>query len=642
MFSLAFTLFVAGLLTILLPCILPLIPIVLGVSIAGQNRWRPLVTVLGMLVSFVGSTFLLNVVLNQFVELANVIQTSTYAILFLFGIGFLFHEKKIQLIGAVLSGFFFWSRGMVAVLIAMIVAVILMEVGGRIAARIQQLGMDVQVKARQGLGDRSLLTAFIVGITLGLVWVPCAGPALSFALALVRNQPGVQAALYLTMYALGAGIPLLIIGYGGQIAVQSVKKLNKYSGRVKEIAGALLILSALAFQFNLFQQMQTWFVEHTGFGTLGNRIEENLFGTNLGQNSSATSDSSTQSSSLRSSLSSSMPQPGTAAAGSLISSASSPSSSSSIAFIKSDLPILGKAPDDFLGNGPWHSSPALHLKDLKGKVVLIDFWTYSCINCIRTLPYIQGYWEKYRDQPFVLVGVHTPEFTFEKSVNNVKRAIKDHGLTYPVFQDNDFATWNAFQNRFWPAKYLIDAEGNIRYTHFGEGEYEETDKAIASLLREIGASATNQKPMPVEEKSNRQQISPEIYLHSRSWESFGNKAGNPDGAQYTYTLPTNMKLNNFYLDGQWQLVDDERQVLRSDTGKIGFRALAGEVNLVLGLAEGASPVTADITVDGKATKSITIDHHDLYNLFKGDYGTHDIILTLHGKGAEGFAFTFGQ
>lgn len=602
MLSLVFVLFVAGLLTVLLPCILPLIPIVLGVSIAGRSKWRPLVTVLGMLISFVASTLILNILLSQFVELADYIRIGTYYTLLLFGLGFLFHTKAPQLIGAVLGGFFFYDKGWIAVVIAMIVGVIAMEVGGRVATALQQFGSDVQIKARTELGDQSLLTAFIIGLTMGFVWVPCAGPALGFALAAVREKPAVEAALYLTAYAIGAGIPLMLIGYGGQVAVQSVRKLSQYSGRIKEVSGALLIISALLFALNIFQNLQTWFVNNTGFGTLGNDIEKQLFGDDMTSIPSGTSATSGP----------------------------------------SQLPILRKAPDAFVGLGPWHNSDPLTLKDLRGKVVLIDFWTYSCINCIRTLPYIEAYAKKYKDQPFVLIGVHTPEFTFEKSEKNVDMAIQEHGLTYPVAQDNNYQTWNAFENHYWPAKYLIDAEGNIRYEHFGEGAYDETDEAIASLLKEIGATAGTGMIIPTSPESRRSgPVTPELYLHSRSWSAFGNAAGSPDDAVHTYQAPDTMELHHFYLSGTWQLVDDERQVLQTSEGSISIRAQAGEVNLVLGIGNDMTPVKADVSVDGKVTQTITIDHHDLYQLYKGEYGVHEVVITFHKEGVEAFAFTFG-
>ncbi|HVW66675.1 MAG TPA: cytochrome c biogenesis protein CcdA [Candidatus Peribacteraceae bacterium] len=591
-------LFLAGLLTILLPCILPLIPIVLGVSVSNQNKWRPLILIVCMLVGFVGSVFLLDVLLSQFVELADDVRIATYDVLFLFGVGFFFHKKTPQLVGAVLSGLFFIEKGMIAVIIAMILGVIAMEIGGRIAASIQQLGSDIQNKARGEFGQQSLLTTVIIGLTMGLVWVPCAGPALGFALAVVRNQPGLAAAGYLSAYAIGAGIPLLLIGYGGQYAVTSVRRLSQYTERIKEVAGVLLMLSAIALQLNILQNIQTYLAINTGFGNFGNSIEENLF--HIGGSQSQ--------------------QVGTG----------------------SMLPVYGMEPADFAGAGEWFNSPALHLNDLKGKVVLIDFWTYSCINCIRTLPYEEATWEKFKDQPFVLIGVHTPEFTFEKSASNVAMAIKEHNLTYPVVQDNDYGTWNAFNNEYWPAKYLIDANGNIRYEHFGEGAYEETDQAIASLLAESGHKTTSTATLPPEQQGSNNPITPETYLHSRGWNSFGNSQGGPDARVHAYTLPSSLTENDFYLDGTWQLVDDERQVLMSDNGSVTIDALAGEVNLVLGLEDGIKPVQADVLVDGKKTKTITIDRHDLFNLYKGPYGRHVVRLQIHGKGVAAYAYTFGS
>ena len=278
MISLYFTLFIAGTLTILLPCILPLIPIVLGVSIAGRSKWRPLLTVLGMIVSFVGFTFLLTIVLNQFIEVAEYIRIATYYILLLFGLGFLTRNRKIQIPGAILGGLFFWEEGMIVTGISMVVGVILMEVGGTLATKIQQFGTNVQSKATDEFGADNPMTAFIIGLTMGMVWVPCAGPALGFALTLVREQPGLQAAALLATYAMGTAIPLLLIGYGGQAAVHSVRFLSRYSGKIKQVSGAILILTALAFQFYWFRTIEIWFLDHTPFGNIGVDLELRIFG----------------------------------------------------------------------------------------------------------------------------------------------------------------------------------------------------------------------------------------------------------------------------------------------------------------------------------------------------------------------------
>ncbi len=479
----------------------------------------------------------------------------------------------------------------------MVAGVIAMEIGGRVAAKIQELGANVQTSVRGEFGDRTLLSSFIIGLTMGLVWAPCAGPALGFVLVLVQREPGFTALLYLIAYAAGAAIPLLLIGYGGQYAVRSARAVSHHSGFIKQVAGVFLILTAIALSFNASQKLQVWFAENTGFGSFADSLEKSLFGYGADEMRAPTGDR---------------------------------------------LPVLGSAPEEFVRPGQWFNSTPVKLSDLRGKVVLIDFWTYSCINCIRTLPYIEAYWNNYKDQPFVLIGVHTPEFVFEKSPKNVQMAIDEHGLTYPVVQDNDFGTWEAFDNHYWPAKYLIDAQGNIRYRHFGEGSYEETAQAIESLLAEIGADTGSGITLPAETPAYGKPVTRETYLGPRSWNALGNAKGAPSDDSVTYRVPTELTLHSYYLGGTWQVADDERQVLHSDEGEIRIRAQGGEVNLVLGLEDGAAPVKADVIVDGKQFKSFIIDRHDLYNLYKGEYGEHDVSLKIHGKGVAGYAYTFGS
>ncbi|MBP9773650.1 MAG: redoxin domain-containing protein [Candidatus Peribacteraceae bacterium] len=608
--TLFFTLFFAGMLTILLPCILPLVPIVLGVTVSSRNKWQPLITVLGVLVSFVGFNFLLIVVLKQFVALADYTRIGAYYVLLLMGIGFVFHKREITFPAAIAGALFFYDKGWPAVVVAAIIGVIAMEIGGRVGTGIQQLGTDVQNKTRATLGS-SYITYFIIGLTLGLVWVPCAGPALAFALTLVREKPGAEAFALLLAYGAGACVPLLIIGYGGRYMLSSARLLNKYTERIKLIFGVIMILSAIAFRLDLFTSIQVYLAENTSIGTIGTDIEQKLFKQEMPDAPLPPTVTTTMSASSKNSMK--LPT----------------------------LPKLIRAPE-FTELGPWHNSEPFTLASQKGKVVLVDFWTYSCINCIRTLPYIQGYWDKFKDTgKFTLIGVHSPEFIFEKDEKNVAGAIKKRGLTYPTAQDNNFGTWKAFANRYWPAKYLIDADGYIRYTHFGEGAYDETDLAIQSLLQEAGVKVDG-KAEEVVQAGRKGDVSPETYIGSRSWPVFGNKFGDPDASKaYTYTAPTKTELNKFYLVGNWMLVDQEQQTLQSPEGEIRMRFTGSEMNLVLGLDEGVESVNADILIDGKLSKSITIDMHDLYNLYKGDYGEHEMILKLHGKGAQAYAFTFG-
>ena len=273
------TLFAAGVLTILLPCILPLVPIVLGVSLSGRNKWRPLVTATGMAASFVAFTLVLQLLLRQFVQLADLVRVATYYTLLLFGICFVATRPRLQIALAVLGALpFFWGQGWLALLVAPLMGAIAVALGGRVAARMQQAGARVQHGASAGLGSESLLSALVVGLTLGLVWVPCAGPALGFALTLVRDQPGFRAFLALTAYAVGAALPLLCIGYGGQRVVRGARGLVQYSGRIKQVSGAVLVLSALAFQFQWFTALQTWLGDHTSVATFGSAVEERLVG----------------------------------------------------------------------------------------------------------------------------------------------------------------------------------------------------------------------------------------------------------------------------------------------------------------------------------------------------------------------------
>ena len=618
--SLYFILFAAGVLTILLPCILPLVPIVLGASVAGRSRWRPLVITAGMVTSFVGFTFLLVVVLTKFVVAADYIRIATYYILLLFGVGFLTSRKSIQSIGAVAGAFFFVQKSMFAVPIAAITGLLLLYVAAEIATALQRLGTKAQQTATEEFGQESLFSAAIIGLTLGFVWVPCAGPALGFAFALVREQPGLQAFFALTCYGLGAALPLLLLGYGGQALVHSFRSLGAYSAHIKRASGMVLVLSALALQYHWFRSIETWLVQNTTYGTLGTRIEEQFFADTLSRMPVAHDDvyeeptAAIQQSSIQSSL------------------ASSPSSG---------LPIIVPAPE-FVGLGPWLGSETLSLASLRGKVVLVDIWTYSCINCIRTVPHIQSWWEKFGPDNFVVIGVHTPEFAFEKDVDNVQEAMRRLGITFPVALDNDYDTWKAFNNRYWPALYLLDVDGNIRYMHFGEGKYEETEAAIAALLKEAAVDMPTQTGSSVSTD-----ITPlsrtEILLGAKYWSALGNALGLPDAETHTYTLPTIRDKKKYYLGGNWQMRDSERQVLESNEGEIAFSFTGSEVDIILG-KEDDSPVDyiqATVFIDGVQTKKFTFSFHNVYSLYKGESGEHDVVLRLKGTGVAAYSLMFG-
>jgi thiol-disulfide isomerase/thioredoxin len=319
-----------------------------------------------------------------------------------------------------------------------------------------------------------------------------------------------------------------------------------------------------------------------------------------------------------------------------------------------------KAPE-FTGITSYINTNATKLSDLKGKVVLVDFWTYSCINCIRTLPYLVDWNQKYSDKGLVIVGVHSPEFEFEKNIDNVKQAVTRFGIEYPVLLDNDHGTWNAFQNSYWPRKYLVDSDGYIRYDHIGEGGYVETENAIKNLLSErsnqqsIEISNINQTKLtvPGAQSVDFNQIkTPELYFgYQYATAQLGNIEGfNPDRT-VNYTIPTsNLKSNVIYLQGLWKNNPDSMELVGPD-GKIILSYSSKSVNIVAG---GKGEIT--VKEDGKNTQTdnpfkgndldtegkLNIDGQRLYNIAEhADYGSHQIEIKAKGSGFKLYTFTFG-
>jgi thiol-disulfide isomerase/thioredoxin len=290
----------------------------------------------------------------------------------------------------------------------------------------------------------------------------------------------------------------------------------------------------------------------------------------------------------------------------------------------------GPAPE-FTGISAWLNSPPLTIAGLKGKVVLVQFWTYSCINCLRTLPFVKKWYEKYKDRGFVVVGVHTPEFAFEKETSNVETAIKRFGITYPVAQDNQFRTWNAYQNQYWPAEYLIDKSGRIVATQFGEGNYQEMEDAIARL---IGDRLPDTK---VSDPDLSAIGSPELYFGTDKNNDVIVSSQGARAGERSYSVPDSVPLNHFALAGTWKLSGDNA-TLSADGGEIFLRFNAPKVNLVAG---SSSPQTLAITVDGKSQPPVTVQGSQLYSLYSGTGGEHTLRLTIPKAGLSAFTFTFG-
>jgi cytochrome c biogenesis protein CcdA/thiol-disulfide isomerase/thioredoxin len=549
----------AGILTIAAPCILPMLPILLGSSVGQQSKQRPLLIVSGFVVSFAGASLFLSFIIQHLGVSPDAIRNVAVFVLAGFAL-LMIWPTPFELLTTKMSG--------------------------------------IINKANQAGSGKGNLSGLILGLVLGIIWTPCAGPVLGTILTLIATQTDSgKAALLLIAYAIGAGIPMLIITYGSQFITTKVRWLAQYSRKLQQGFGILVLLLAIAMFFQYDTKIQAVLVEH--FPAFN--IESKLIG-----NQNSIIDNNT-----------------------IYNSATGPMDGKNQDNMKIDFKNLGQAPE-FTGIEHWLNSDPLTMESLKGKVVLVDFWTYSCINCIRTLPYVTKWYDTYKDKGFVVIGVHTPEFAFEKVTDNVATAMKRFGINYPVAQDNNFKTWSAFNNQYWPAEYLIDQNGNIVYTHFGEGNYDHTENAIRQLLGLDGGSDIKN---PQQGKIN----SPEMYFGTSRLE-YLSPAQSPSEKISNYTFPTKLNLNNFALEGSWQFFSDHTTSV-SKNSKIRLRFSSGKLFMV---ASANKPVTIHITVDGKQQPDQIIEMSQLYTLFdSNDYSEHTIDITVTDGGFEAFTFTFG-
>lgn len=555
MFLEIFFAFLAGILTVGAPCILPLLPILLGASLGQKSKTRPLFIALGFVTMFSLAGLTLSYIVRSFEISPDSLRNIAVGALAVFGF-FMLVPKPFEILTQYLSGF---------------------------STRAQSLSQ------KAGSGN---FGGFVLGLVLGLIWTPCAGPILGSILTLIATQSNVSSAsVLLVAYALGAGIPMLIISYGGQIVTTKIRVLANYTNTLQKVFGALIILLAVAMYLQYDLKIQAKILEYYNFPSLeGRLLKPEKMETKFFEQNNQT--------------------------------------------LNLDLKDYGPAPE-FIGIEKWlnlnNDEQSLTLKELKGKVVLVDFWTYSCINCIRTLPYVTGWYEKYNNQGLVIVGVHTPEFEFEKVTKNVETAILRHNITYPVAQDNSFSTWNAYSNRYWPAHYLIDKQGNVRYYHFGEGKYEEMENAIKYLLG---------LPEPVSEKTKMptgQVKTPEIYFGLNRLE-YLTKTQKPLSEPYRYVFSENLESGRFALEGNWQF-NQESVKLVGESGKIKMKFFAGKIHMV---AQSDQTTEVGVIVDGKFIGNVNVGFSDLYTLFDSqDYREHEIIIEFNKPGLEVFTFTFG-
>jgi len=307
----------------------------------------------------------------------------------------------------------------------------------------------------------------------------------------------------------------------------------------------------------------------------------------------------------------------------------------------------------------WLNSPPLSATDLRGKVVLVDFWTYTCINWLRQLPYVRAWADKYRDQGLVVIGVHTPEFPFERNVDGVRQAVEDMKIGYPVAVDNEFAIWRAFRNQYWPALFFVDAQGRLRHHHFGEGDYEQSERFIQKLLAEAGATGIGNDLVAVDAHGIEAPAdwgslrSPENYLGRDRTQRFASPGGATLGRQRLYSAPAQLRLNHWALSGDWT-VEKQASVLKKAGGRIAYRFHARDLHLVMGPAEQGTSVRFRVLIDGRppgSARGIDVDEHGsgtivrqrLYQLIRQPVPIADRLFEIEflDSGVAAFAFTFG-
>jgi cytochrome c biogenesis protein CcdA/thiol-disulfide isomerase/thioredoxin len=562
--------YLGGALTIISPCILPVLPFVFA------RADRPFLTnglpmLVGMALMFMAVATLAAIGGGWAVEANQYGRAAALVLLALFGLTLLLPAFADRLMRP-LVGF-----------------------GARLSQQADAQG--------SGLGPSLLL-----GIATGLLWAPCAGPILGLVLTGAALQgASVGTSLLLFAYALGAatslGMALLI---GGRL-FKAMKRSLGVGERVRQVIGAAVLVAVAVIAFGA----------DTGFLS-----RASLAGTN----------------SVEQRLLDRFHMAGRATAE------------------RSDLADEGAMPS-LDGAVTWLNSPPLSAEALKGKVVLVDFWTYSCINCLRSLPYVKAWADKYRADGLVVIGIHAPEFAFEKDVGNVRKAVQDLGIDYPVAVDNDYKIWRAFDNHYWPAHYFIDASGRIRHHHFGEGDYAGSERIIQQLLAEahpgktFGGTVVN-SGQGAEAAASEDVESPETYVGYARAERFVSRPETARGRSTSYQAQP-ASLNQWGLNGVWT-VGAEQATLDKAGGSILYRFHARDLHLVLGPGAGGHPIRFRITIDGKAPGADhgadtdaagngVVDGQRLYQLvrLKDEIADHSFAIEFLDPGVEAFSFTFG-
>ncbi|MEO7325260.1 MAG: cytochrome c biogenesis protein DipZ [Dokdonella sp.] len=583
--------YLGGVLTILSPCILPVLPFVF--ARAGQPFLRSGLPMLcGMAITFAGVATLAAV-----------------------GGGWAVQANQYGRFAALLMLAFF-GMTLVFPVLADRVARPLVAIGARLS----------QSAEHDDHGTASLLPSFLLGVATGLLWAPCAGPILGLVLTGAALQgANVGTSLLLLAYAAGAATSLAIaLLVGGRVFVMMKKSLGAGEW-IRRGLGLAVLAGVVAISLGLDTGLLTRFsLARTG-GFESALVDAIRPRSATAQEASGGAESTSE-----------------------------PSKASSAA----TLPVERIAPS-LDGADEWLNSKPLTAADLRGKVVLVDFWTYSCINCLRALPYVRAWAEKYKDQGLIVIGVHAPEFAFEKDVDNVRRAVRDNEIAYPVAIDNDYAIWRAFKNEYWPAHYFIDAQGRIRHHHFGEGKYDESERVIQQLLAESGRSHVSADLVKTQAAGAQLASdlgdvqSPETYAGYARAANFASTGGQVKDAAHVYAAPVEPARNQWGLAGNWS-VGEEKADLLAAGGRIVYRFHARDLHLVLGPSTNGKPVRFRVRIDGAAPGQNhgtdtdndgngVITEQRLYQLIRssGEVKDRTFDIEFIDPGAQAFAFTFG-
>jgi cytochrome c biogenesis protein CcdA/thiol-disulfide isomerase/thioredoxin len=498
----------------------------------------------------------------------------------------------------------------IAVLIVFGIAVAVPQLGERLEAPLAGLSRLGPRSRGEGFGS-----GLVVGGALGFVYTPCAGPILAAVIS-VSAASGRAVGVGIS-YAIGSAVALFLLMLGGRRLFDRIGGARRAVG-VRRALGIVMVATAVVLAAQLDVKLDQQIAKHIPDVSLTAALEKSHAVTS-------------RLDSLR--------------GHSRFASATQVASTHLPVVAAAQLPVLGPAPD-FVGTQRWFNTPGgapLSLAGLRGRVVLVDFWTYTCINCIRTFPYLEAWDKRYRAAGLTIVGVHTPEFSFEHDAGNVASAIKGFGIRYPVVQDNNMATWTAWGNQYWPADYLIDATGQVRYASFGEGDYDKTEAAIRALLAATGATA---RPVGVVTPSTL--TSPETYLGTERAQGW--LAGEPRAGTHTYQAPRGaLGLSRFAFGGTWTI--GGQQALAGTGATIDAGVQAKNVYLVLSpprrgaghvavLLDGRPVGAGDAGVDVRAG-SVTVTSQRLYNLVALPRSERHRLTLRLSRGTSGFAFTFG-